>query len=58
MWPDEFPAQRASNAENVSIWWRHNGKRVVVTVTNHNKSQQARTMQIIIQWILHIVQNI
>ena len=25
----EFPAQRASNAENVSIWWRH-----------HEKSQQ------------------
>ena len=24
-WPvtGEFPAQRASNAENVSIWWRH-----------------------------------
>ena len=23
-WPlSEFPAQRASNAENVSIWWRH-----------------------------------
>ena len=20
---DEFPAQRANNAENVSIWWRH-----------------------------------
>ena len=20
---DEFPSQRASNAENVSIWWRH-----------------------------------
>ena len=20
---DEFPAQMASNAENVSIWWRH-----------------------------------
>ena len=20
---DEFPAQRASNVENVSIWWRH-----------------------------------
>ena len=20
---DEFPAQKASNAENVSIWWRH-----------------------------------
>ena len=22
---DEFPAQRASNAKNVSIWWRHHG---------------------------------
>ena len=25
----EFPAQRASNAENVSIWWRHHGGCVV-----------------------------
>ena len=24
----EFPAQMASNAENVSIWWRHHDKRV------------------------------
>ena len=24
----EFPAQRASNAENVSIWWRHHAERV------------------------------
>ena len=22
---DEFPAQMVSNAENVSIWWRHHG---------------------------------
>ena len=22
---DEFPAQMASKAENVSIWWRHHG---------------------------------
>ena len=22
---DEFPAQRTSDAENVSIWWRHHG---------------------------------
>ena len=36
----EFPARRASNAENVSIWWRHNAQRcsdrgrasIVVTV--------------------------
>ena len=24
---DGFPSQRASNAENVSIWWRHHGSR-------------------------------
>ena len=24
----EFPAQMASNAENVSIWWRHHGKTI------------------------------
>ena len=24
----EFLAQMASNAENVSIWWRHNGKKL------------------------------
>ena len=23
----EFPVRRASNAENVSIWWRHNGQK-------------------------------
>ena len=22
----EFPEQMASNAENISIWWRHHGK--------------------------------
>ena len=26
----EFPAQRASKAENVSIWWRHHGLRGLV----------------------------
>ena len=24
---DEFPTQKASNAENVSIWWRHHDQR-------------------------------
>ena len=24
----EFPAQRTSNAENASIWWRYNGKTI------------------------------
>ena len=27
---DEFPAQMTSNAENVSIWWRHHGNRAVL----------------------------
>ena len=27
----EFPAQSASNAENVSIWWRHHGCEVTAT---------------------------
>ena len=27
----EFPAQMASNAENVSIWWRHQEKVLAVT---------------------------
>ena len=26
----EFPAQRASNTENVSIWWRHHEYRVIL----------------------------
>ena len=31
---DEFPAQMASNAENVSIWWRHHD----MTTYSHNGS--------------------
>ena len=26
---DEFPAQKASNAENVSIWWRHHSNTAI-----------------------------
>ena len=37
----EFPAQRASNAENVSIWWRHHGLTSIRQELwyNHNKAQ-------------------
>ena len=31
---DEFPAQRASNAENVSIWWRHHDQCVSNSVAS------------------------
>ena len=29
-WTGEFPAQRASNTENVSIWWHHHGAKSLV----------------------------
>ena len=32
----EFPAQRASNAENVSIWWRHQGNQGVTAVSTRH----------------------
>ena len=33
-WPVDSPAQRASNAENSSIWWRHHDNRKSITMTN------------------------
>ena len=45
----EFPAQMASNAENLSIWWRHHGflymgSRALLTpiCSNHNRHQFIR----------------
>ena len=32
----EFPAQMASYAENVSIWWRHHVSACLFTMTNKN----------------------
>ena len=53
---DEFPAQMASNAENVSIWWRHHD-----TVTTPDKNQVKRialyilrnfaNKSVLLQWI-------
>ena len=46
----EFAAQRASNAENVSIWWRHLGNNsprvspVVLVTVPHNKSTLVQVM--------------
>ena len=33
---DEFPAQMASNAKNVSIWWRHRGIYVCRYIISHS----------------------
>ena len=35
----EFPAQRASNAENVSIWWRHHGTNCRLSNLTSNSGQ-------------------
>ena len=32
----EFPAQMASNAENVSIWWRHHDSKAVVRLNKQS----------------------
>ena len=30
----EFPAQKASNAENISIWWRNHGSAYIFKITD------------------------
>ena len=35
----EFPAQMASNAENVSIWWRHHEASILYTVSMRSASR-------------------
>ena len=37
----EFPAQRASNAENVSIWWRHHGLFVTYIIWVSNQQDHS-----------------
>ena len=41
----EFPAQRASNAENVSIWWRHYGYKPPGPITIRPISTSVATWQ-------------
>ena len=31
----EFPAEMASNAENVSIWWRHHDSQIIFSGIDH-----------------------
>ena len=57
----EFPAQRASNAENGSIWWRHHGVRPqrgrIVTMRSHSlllvRPFNLRTRQVRIPSMCH-----
>ena len=36
----EFPAQKANNAENVSIWWRHQGNCLYKMYIGHGHNNQ------------------
>ena len=53
----EFPAQRASNAENVSIWWRHH------EITLHNwydhylEHAQGRILQTVYELTTKIIKK-
>ena len=49
---DEFPTQRASNAENVSIWWRHHGHRPIFSSSIY-KLPSVLQQTIFIQRIVH-----
>ena len=49
----EFPAQMASNAENVSIWWRHHGEstnELKTENTSHWRYKSGMTSQLACHW--------
>ena len=48
----EFPAQMASNAENVSIWWRHHDKRPVIRKAFFHIVRNDGTHWGVTHWIL------
>ena len=45
----EFPAQKASDAKNVSIWWRHHDLTIISFATNLNGHSESRTK--LCRWI-------
>ena len=48
----EFPAQMASNAENVSIWWRHHG---TAQIQNDTKSLNTDLAPLRLFQVLHLM---
>ena len=46
----EFPAQKASNAENVSIWWRNHGSERRLIIWSNYQSSVVPVDWIIIDW--------
>ena len=58
----KFPAQRASNAENVSIWWRHHA--IVLAKKNTTKSNKwlntlyKQRARLAVYFLLYILYNV
>ena len=46
----EFPAQRASNAENVSIWWRHHVNGIYLDYLSGGKILYDINQHCFLQW--------
>ena len=47
----EFPAQRASNAENVSIWWRHHVTKMNTKVVTVTRSHYVMSLPWWLSWV-------
>ena len=47
---NEFPAQKASNAQNVSIWWRHHDDEIGITTTR--KGARVVLLCFILLWLI------
>ena len=56
----EFPAQKASDAENVSIWWRHHGASTIITAMNstHDLSVVWKTIRVALTIVYKYTINI
>ena len=56
----EFPAQKASNAENVSIWWRRHEPRIITVNRSHGFIPQKIKMQTkrSTKYPVHICENV
>ena len=50
---DEIPAQRASYAENVSIWWRHHEWGKIAFFTDMWGNQRKDQLSLFLFWFLH-----
>ena len=53
---NEFPAQRARNAENVSIWWRHHGSwlGVICEIQNFHDSGMTKPCGFVVSFSFRI----